>query len=170
MGGDALPVFDDLRGSVKTAALAGAFFVVGAVLLPVLVVNGITQWAVWCLGVILLATGGGLLSQLWPRFRRRHVPFLVIEPGGFRCPGLVNPFVPWSAVERAGVSDDPIVCTDFFFAAGVALPERDGSRANVQLSRGRRQLSIRGPAPRGMALEAYAGRIASALEASRPAG
>ena len=68
------------------------------------------------------------------------------------------------------MSDDPIVVTDFFFKATAVLPVRDGSRANVQLSKRRRQLSIRGPKPRGMSLESYAERIGTAIAAANDLG
>ena len=159
-----LAVLDDLRGSAKIAALAGLMFVAGVVILPVLVWNGVYFWAAWMLGVMVLVIGGGLLLQLGPRYFRRNTPFLVIGPTGFRCPGLATPLVPWTAIDRARVSDNPIVCTDFFFNEGAVLPVRDRSRANVQVSRRLRQLSIRGPAPRGMSLQAYAAAIAAAIE------
>ena len=162
-------VLDDVRASAKPAALGGAFFVAGAIMLPALLLNGIDYWAGLLLGGIFLVVGGGLLLQILPRYRRRHTPFLVITPVGFRCPGLAEPLVPWTAIEYARVSDNPIVCTDFFFEADAALPTRDRSRANVQLSRRRRQLSIRGPVPRGMSLEAYASRISAAIEMTHPA-
>ena len=167
--GGELAVLDDVRGSAKLAALGGAFAVAGAVMLPALLLNGITYWAGLLLGAIFLVVGGGLLLQILPRFQRRRTPFLVITPAGFRCPGLADRLVPWSAIQRARVSDQPIVCTDFFFEPDAVLPVRDRSRANVQLSRRRRQLSIRGPAPRGMALEDYAARISTAIEAAHPA-
>ena len=165
---DECAVLDDVRTAGKLAALAGAFFLAGAVMLPALLLNGVYDWAGWVLGLIFLVIGGGLLLQILPRFLRRRTPFLVITPAGFRCPGLADPLVPWSAIEHARVSDNPIVCTDFFFKPEAALPLRDRSRANVQLSRRRRQLSIRGPVPRSMSLEAYADRIGAAIEAAAP--
>ncbi len=161
-------VLDDIRASAKLAALGGAFFLAGAVMLPALLLNGIFYWAGLLLGALFLVVGGGLLLQILPRYLRRRTPFLVITPAGFQCPGLVDPLVPWSAIEYGRVSNDAVVCTDFFFKPGAALPVRDRSRANVQLSRRRRQLSIRGPVPRGMSLEAYASRIAVAIEGVRP--
>ncbi len=162
-------VLDDVRASAKQASLGGAFFLAGAVMLPVLLVNAIYYWAAWLLVVTFLVVGGGLVLQFLPRFLRRRTPFLVITPAGFRCPGLADPLVPWSAIDHARVSDNPIVCTDFFFRPEAMLPVRDHSRANVQVSRRRAQLSIRGPRPRGMSLEDYASRIAAAIEATRPA-
>jgi hypothetical protein len=157
-------VFDDLRPSAKIAAIAGLFFLAGAIGLPALLLAGIYYWAGLMLAAILLVVGGGLLLQLWPRFRRRRTPFLRVSARGFHCPGLREPFVPWSAIDHVEVSgSDPIVCTDFYFAPAADLPTRDGSRANVQLSRGRRLLSIRGPAPRGMTLHTYAARINAAM-------
>lgn len=72
------------------------------------------------------------------------------------------------------MSDDPVVISDFFFNPGAAMPERDGSRASVTVIGSRRQVSIRGPAPRGPApcgltLEAYATIISDAIIAAQPA-
>ena len=163
-------ILDDVRASAKLAAMAGAFFIAGAVMLPALLLNGVDYWAGWSLGLIFLVVGGGLLLQIVPRFLRRRIPFLVITPTGFRCPGLADPLVSWSVIERVRVSDDPIVCTDFFFKADAVLPARDGSRANVKLSLRRRQLSIRGPAPRGISLETYGNQIGAAIEAAQTHG
>ena len=137
---DEYPVFDDVRASANPALMGGAFFLAGAIMLPALLLNGIDYWAGLLLGVIFLVVGGGVLLQLLPRFLRRRTPFLVITPAGFRCPGLAEPLVPWSAVEHARVSDNSVVCTDFVFEADASLPTRDRSRANVQLSRRRRQV------------------------------
>ena len=163
-------VLDDVRASAKLAALSGAFFVAGAVMLPTLLLNGIDYWAGLLLGVIFLLVGGGLLLQILARFARRRIPFLVITRAGLRCQGLADPLVPWSAIEYARVSDNPIVCTDFFFKPDAVLPVRDRSRANVQLSRRRRQLSIRGPVPRGMTLEDYADKISTAIVSGSQGG
>lgn len=72
-------------------------------------------------------------------------------------------------IDHAAVSDDPILCTDFFLKPGAALPVRDRSRANVHVVRRRHQVSIRGSAPRGMTLEAYAAIIGNATEAAQSA-
>ena len=166
----AIRVFDDVRASAKLAVLGGAFFLAGAVMLAAFLLNGFYDWVAWALGLVFLALGGGVLLLLLPRFLRRRTPFLVITEAGFRCPGLADPLVPWSAVAYATVSDNSVVCTDFFFEPHVMLPVRDRSRANVQLSTRRRQLSIRGPVPLGMDLEAYAARIAAAIEAGTVPG
>ena len=159
-------VLDDVRASAKQAALGGAFFLAGAVMLPALLVNAIYYWAAWLLMLMFLVVGGGLVLQIVPRFLRRRTPFLVMTPAGFRCPGLIDSLVPWSAIDHARVSDNPIVCTDFFFKSDAMLPVRDRSRANVKLSRRRAQVSIRGPRPGGMCLEDYASRISAAIEAT----
>ena len=78
--------------------------------------------------------------------------------------------MPWEGIDYAAVSDDPIVITDFFFKPGAAMPERDGSRASVAVIGSRRQVSIRGPAPRGLTLEAYATIISDAIIADQPTG
>jgi len=163
-------ILDDVRQSLKLFALAGAFFVAGAIMLPALLFHGIYEWSVWLLGVTFLVTGGGLLLQMLPRVLCRNTPYLVITPAGFRCPGLADDLVPWAGVEFAVVSDDPIVGTDFFFKPGVALPVRDRSRANVFVNGRRRMVSIRGPAPRGMSLHEYGTVIGEAIEAAQSVG
>ena len=165
-----VPILDDMRGSLKLFALACGFFVASAIMLPVLLFYGVYEWSAWLLAAIFLVVGGGLLLQMLPRFRRRNTPYLVITPTGFRCPGLADDLVPWTGIEHAVVSDDPIVCTDFFLKPGVALPVRDRSRANVFVNGRRRMVSIRGPAPRGMTLTEYGTTIGETVEAAQAAG
>ena len=164
---DEWAILDDVRATAKTAAGAVAFFLAGAIMLAALLLNGIYFWAGWLIALLFLLVGGGLLLQFVPRVLRRRTPFLVITPAGFRCPGVVEPLLPWSSIERARVSDDAVVCTDFFFKKNAALPVRDRSRANVQLSRRLHMLSIRGPVPLGMSLEDYGRRIGAVMEAAR---
>jgi len=162
-------ILDDLHRSMKLAMLAGAFFIAGVVIVPALLLNGVYEWSAWLLGLLFLVIGGALLLQILPRYLRRNTPYLIVAPHGFRCPGLADGLVPWMGIDHAAVSDDPIVCTDFFFKPNAALPVRDRSRANVHVARRRRQVSIRGPAPRGMTLEAYAAIIGGAIEAAQSA-
>lgn len=169
-GAGKVPILDDMRRSLKLFALACGFFVASAVMLPALLFYGVYEWSAWLLAAIFLVVGGGLLLQMLPRFRRRNTPYLVITPTGFRCPGLADDLVPWTGIEHAVVSDDPIVCTDFFFKPGVALPVRDRSRANVFVNGHRRMVSIRGPAPRGMSLTEYGTTIGETIEAAQAAG
>ncbi len=159
-----MAILDDVRTMRRMVALAGTFFVAGVVLIVVLLAYREFYWAAWLLALLLALLGGGLLAQMLPRYARRATPFLVIRPGGFSCPGLADPLVPWSAVAQVRVSSDPIVCTDFVFEPEAPLPRRDKRRANVQVSRRRHLVSIRGPVPRGMSLESYANLIANALE------
>ena len=170
VGAGELLILDDMRGSLKLFALACGFFAASAVMLPVLLFYGVYEWSAWLLAVIFLVVGGGLLLQMLPRFRRRNTPYLVITPMGFRCLGLADDLVPWTGVEHAVVSDDPIVCTDFFFKPGVALPVRNRSRANVFVNGRRRMVSIRGPAPRGMTLTEYGTTIGETIEVAQAAG
>ena len=169
-GAGGVRFLDDVRGSLKLFALACGFFVASAVMLPALLFYAVYEWSAWLLAVMFLAVGGGLLLQMLPRFLRRNTPYPAITPMGFRCPGLADGLVPWAGVEHAVVSDDPIVCTDFFFKPGVALPVRDRSRANVLVNGHRRMVSIRGPAPRGMTLAEYGATIGGTIEAAQAAG
>lgn len=162
-------ILDDVHGSLKLLALAGTFFLAGVVILPALLFYGIYEWSAWLLGSMFLVIGGGLLLQIGPRILRRDTPYLVVTPAGFRCPGLADAVVPWSGIDHAAVSDDPIVCTDFFFKPGAPLPVRDRSRANVHVVARRRMVSIRGPAPHGMSLTEYGAIIGNAIEAAQSA-
>lgn len=167
---DDLAVYDDMGSLARLARLGGLMLLLGLGGIVTLLVAWEFYWVAWALAVSLVLLGGGLLGQLRPRFARRNTPFLVITPTGFCCPGLVDPFVPWSAVERILVNDAEAVCTTFFFRPKIALPIIDGSRANVRVSRSRRALAIAGPKPRGMGVEVFGARLeAAALQASETA-
>jgi len=164
---DELAVFDDMGSLVRLAWLGGLLLLLGLGGIVVLVAAWEFYWVAWALAVFMALLGGGLLAQLRPRFVRRGSPFLVITFGGVRCPGLVDPFVPWSAVERILVNDAEAVCTTFFLRPEATLPATDGSRGNVRVLRGRRALAIAGPKPRGMTVEAFGARLQAAAQAAR---
>ena len=163
---DELAVFDDMGSLARLAWLGGLLLLLGLGGIVVLVVAWEFYWVAWALAVFMTLLGGGLLAQLRPRFARRGSPFLVITSSGVRCPGLVDPFVPWSAVERILVNDAEAVCTTFFLRSDAALPILDGSRGNVRVLRGRRALAIAGPKPRGMTVEAFGARLQAAAQAA----
>ena len=157
---DELAVFDDMGSLARLAWLGGLLLLLGLGGIVVLVVAWEFYWVAWALAVFMTLLGGGLLAQLRPRFARRGSPFLVITSSGVRCPGLVDPFVPWSVVERILVNDAEAVCTTFFLRSKAVLPVTDGSRSNVRVLPGRRALAIAGPKPRGMTVEAFGVRAA----------
>jgi len=164
---DELAVFDDMGSLARLAWLGGLLLLLGLGRIVVLVVAREFYWVAWALAVLMTLLGGGLLAQLRPRLARRGSPFLVITSSGVRCPGLVDPLVPWSAVERILVNDAEAVCTTFFLRPEAALPVTDGSRGNVRVLRGRRALAIAGPKPRGMTVEAFGARLQAAAQAAR---
>ena len=161
-----LAVYDDMKSLAQLGRLGGFLLLLGIGGIVTLIVAWEFYWVAWALALLMVLLGGGLLAQLRPRFARRNIPFLVIMPDGFRCPGLIEPIVPWSAVERILVNDAEAVCTTFFFRRDAALPVVDGSRSNVQVSRSRRALAIAGPKPRGMSVETYGFRLQAAAQTS----
>lgn len=161
-----LAVFDDMRSLARLAWLGGLLLLLGLGGIVVLLAAWEFYWVAWALAVFLVLLGGGLLAQLRPRFARRKSPFLVITPAGVRCPGLTDPFVPWSAVERILVNDAEAVSTTFFLRPEADLPTTDGSRGNVRVLRARRAVSIAGPKPRGMTVEEYGARLQAAAQAA----
>ena len=87
-------ILDDVRASAKLAAMAGAFFIAGAVMLPALLLNGVDYWAGWSLGLIFLVVGGGLLLQIVPIFASPdpvpgHHPDRLSLPGAGRPAGIL---------------------------------------------------------------------------------
>ena len=163
-----IAILDDMRPVKRFLALGGVFFVAGAVILPLLVITGISYWAAWLLGLMFFVIGGGLVLVTLPRFFHRATPFLVITEEGFRCPGLADPLVPWSSVEYGSVVGDSPLTTNFFLKPDAALPVRDGSRNNVKVLRRRRAVSIRGPEPRGMTPQDYGALIGARIAAADP--
>lgn len=161
-----LALYDDMRSLAQLGRLGGFLLLLGLGGTIALVAAREFYWVAWALALLLVLLGGGLLAQLRPRFARRDVPFLVITPDGFRCPGLVEPVVPWSAVERILVNDAEAVCTTFFLRPNAALPAADGSRGNVHVSRSRRALAIAGPTPRGMTVETCEAKLRAAARAA----
>ena len=161
-----LAVYDDMRSLARLARLGGLILLLGMGGIVALLAAWEFYWVAWALALFMVLVGGGLLAQLRPRFARRSSPFLVITPAGLRCPGLVDPFVPWSAVERMLVNDAEAVCTTFFLRPDATLPVTDGSRGNVRVLRGRRALAINGPTPRGMTVEAFGARLQAAAQAA----
>ena len=159
-----LAVYDDVRSLARLAWLGCSLLVLGVGGVVALIVAWEFYWVAWALAIFIALLGGGLLAQLRPRFARRNSPFLVIMPTGFRCPGLIEPIVSWSAVERILVNDAEAVCTTFFFRPDAALPVADGSRGNVRVSRSRRALAIAGPKPRGMTVETYGETLQAAAQ------
>ncbi len=163
---DELAVFDDMGSLARLAWLGGLLLLLGLGGIVVLVVAWEFYWVAWALAVFMALLGGGLLAQLRPRFARRGLPFLVITSCGVRCPGLADPFLPWSAVERILVNDAEAVRTTFFLRPEAALPVTDRSRGNVRVLRGRRAVLIAGPRPRGMTVEAFGARLLAAAQAA----
>ena len=49
---DEFAIMDDVGASARLAALGGAFFLAGAVMLPALLLNGLYYWAGWLLALI----------------------------------------------------------------------------------------------------------------------
>ena len=161
-----LAVFDDMRSLARLAWLGALLLTLGLAGIVALIVAWEFYWIAWALAVFMVLLGGGLLLQLRPRFARRGTPFLVITPAGFRCPGLIDPFVPWSAVERILVNDAEAVCTTFFFRSDAPLPVADGSRSNVRVLGSRRALAIAGPRPRGMTIEEFGTQLETTAQAA----
>lgn len=157
-------VFDDMKSVLHLARLGGLLLLLGLASIVLLLVKWEFYWVAWALAGLMVFLGGALLAQLRPRFARRNTPFLIVTPTGFRCPGLVDPFVPWSAVERILVNDAEAVCTTFFLRPGVALPRIDGSRGDVSVLASRRAVAIAGPKPRGMTVEAFGRWLLTAAE------
>ena len=162
-----LAIYDDVRSMRSLACLAAGLLGLGLAGVGLLVATRETYWIAWGLAVFMALLGGLLLAQLRARFARRHMPFLVVGAAGFRCPGLADPFVPWSAVERILVNDAEAVCTTFFLRADTDLPVADGSRGNVRVLRAQRAVAIAGPRPRGMTMDVFGARLEAAAAKAR---
>ncbi len=136
--------------------------------LPLLVFYRLYDAVLWGLLLVFLLIGMGLLAALMARFRRWALPFLIVTPKGFSCPGLATPIVPWTDVDHAAVTGIAgSVTTSFTIAAGAKLPVSDGSRGNVRVWRRSRQVIIGGPAPTGPSLAEYGACIANAIDAAK---
>ena len=155
---------DDVRAARQLLAQGAALLALGLAGVGALVWAAERYWVAWALALGLGLLGAGLLVTTLRRLRFRDQPYLVLEPGGVRCPGLREPFVPWSALAGATVvGAGRAASTNLFFRPGAVLPTLDGSRSNLRLGRRRRVLSIAGPVPRDMAPEELANLLRTAI-------
>ena len=95
--------YEDPKPLLLFLALGTLMFGAGLVGLVLMIGAGLHDPLLWGLLAFLVLLGGGLLPVMAVRLRRRAIPYLVIMPDGFRCPGLIEASVPWTHVDHAEV-------------------------------------------------------------------
>ena len=160
--------YEDPKPLLLFLALGTLMFGAGLMGLVLMIGAGLHDPLLWGLLAFFMLLGGGLLPVMAVRLRRRAIPYLVITPDGFRCPGLIEASVPWTHVDHAEVVGlYGNVFTTLCLTRHGRLPTRDGSRANVRVSKRSRAVHIGGPAPRDMDLGQYGASLAAAIDGVR---
>ena len=160
--------YEDPKPLLLFPALGALMFAAGLVGLVLVLGAWLHDPLLWGLLAFFMLLGGGLLPLMAVRLRRRAIPYPVITPDGFRCPSLIEALVPWTHVDHAEVVGlYGNVFTTLCLTRHGKLPTRDGSRANVRVSKRGSAVRIGGPAPRGMDLEQYGASLAAAIGGGR---
>jgi hypothetical protein len=113
-----------------------------------------------------LAMALGLIAYAWAVHRRRHEPYLVLTPEGFRSPLLQAP-IAWTSVADCRISHDRRLALTVSLAPDAPLPAKTRRALKVRVSPRRREVRIESAGVRGLKPQAYAELVGRYLDGAR---